>query len=491
MEKFKRKIFFWLLVGLFFIAAPVVVMRARGYRFDFSRGVFVHSGTISLKNNPSNLDIYLSGKITDSNLNRINNSYNVTSLMPGSYFLEAKMEGFQTWSKQIDVHSGLASEFWNVLLVRNSYEDISYSTGGFEKFFISPKDQLTALAQAYAGGLKIKILNIKNKSIDNEFFFGQSQFSDMGGEENIEWSPNDDYISVPMKVSVEKKSREKEEKYRYAIIDFSGNSSFILNDFLGEDDIRRVRWDPKEKNYLFFLSGSTLYRANIQNTSDITEIAQDVSSYDLSRTAIYYAQKPNELVFKTAMDGQGEKIQLTSDFPVSLNTPNKKLIVYDDSRIAFLNSSGDFFIYNHGEHDNYFRQLGSGISGMQFSNDGKKIIYWNSNEIFAYYLRDWNVQPTRSENETESITRFSGQIHNVQWLKDYEHIIFSIGGQMKIIELDPRDRRNIMDLPKTNLDSPQIVYNNYLEYLFFTDQRGEVPDLYSIHFPEPVNILGF
>ena len=498
MEKLKRKLFFWLLVALFFVVTPVVILEARGYRFDLHRGVFVHSGTVSIKNNPQNVDILVNGEPAKSNLNRINNSYNITGLIPMGYNMEIKADGFQTWNKKIDVHSGLATEFWNILLARNNYEDVSYSTGGIDNFFISPKDSLIAFTNNSSEGVSLNILNIKDKTINNTFHFSNGFFSKEELKENIEWSPEENYLSVPLKItSTTKKLEGRIEKteittaYKYFVIDMGSNDSFNLNDFLGKADIRNVRWDPKEKDYLFFLSGNDLYRANIRDVSDITVIASDVSSFDLAKTGVYYTQLPDEILFKTSLDGKAEKNQITNNFPETLDGPNEKLIVYDEDRIAFINKNKDLFVYNKGEHDNYFKKLAAGVESIQFSDDGKKLLYWTGNEISVYYLRDWNVQPARIEDEIDNITRFSTPLENVQWFKDYEHVLFSVGSQIKIIELDPRDHKNIMDLPKTSLEKFSVTYNNSLEYLFFIDKRGEVPDLYSIIFPEKITLLGF
>ena len=66
-------------------------------------------------------------------------------------------------------------------------------------------------------------------------------------------------------------------------------------------------------------------------------------------------------------------------------------------------------------------------------------------------------------------TSFNDEIKNIQWAKDYEHVIFSVGSQMKIIEIDPRDHRNCMDLPKTTSETPLIGYNLAQERLYFVD----------------------
>ncbi|MFA4817261.1 MAG: hypothetical protein WC608_00885 [Parcubacteria group bacterium] len=508
MEKLKRRIFFWTLVALFFIVAPSIIMNARGYRFDFSRGVFVHSGSIMLKTNPQDFNSYVNGKLeTSKKINRINSSYTLTGFIPGSYEISLGADGFQTWTKKTDVHSGLASEFWNILLVRKDYARTTLETQGLDNFFISPTDKNIALVKNTDAGVEMKILNIAGKTIDNSFSFPGSVFDDKTREENIEWSPNEDYLSVPVKLSVPAPTIKENplskiktaalpadnqtiEKYHYFIANPSNDSSFNLNSFLEKEDIQNVRWDPRDKNYLFFLSENRLYRANITNKNDLKLIADNVSAFDLSKNSVYYTQTPNELVFKTSLDGTASTAQLTNNFPDTPVSPTKKLVIYDDDRIAFLNSNHEFFIYNKGEHDTYFRKLGDNIQSFQFSDDGKKLLFASDNEIFTYFLRDWSVQPERAENEIQSVTRYSENLKNIQWFKDYEHIIFSAGSYVKIIELDSRDHRNCMDILKTGGGEPKLTYNHSSERLFFIDQNGDASDLYNIIFPEPGAFLG-
>ena len=252
MEKYKRKIFFWLLATIFLVVAPVVVMRARGFRFDLNRGVFVHSGTISVKSNPQNVKIMVNGEPAESNLNRINSSFNISGLMPGDYEISVQADGFQSWNKKIDVHSGMASEFWNVLLVRNDYQDTSYSTGGIENYFISHNNGLAAYTNEDSiNGTNINILSIDDKSIVNSFHFDNAIYSKEEREENIEWSPEANYLSIPFKVTKEIKTLvgrkeiiETVAEYVYYIIDIGPNETFNLNEFLGKNDIRKVRLDP-------------------------------------------------------------------------------------------------------------------------------------------------------------------------------------------------------------------------------------------------------
>lgn len=503
MKNWKRSIFFWVLALLCIATIPLVVLHATGYRFDTGRGVFVYSGTVTFKSNPQTVNVKLNGEETDAKkLNRINNSFNLTGLVPGSYDIEISSPDFQTWSKKTDVHSGLASEFWNVLLVRNNYEKTGHGAQGIKKFFISPKNRYLAYTADSDGNLSVNVTDIKADSSVAVFAFSGWNFINDNRRENIEWSPDGNLISIPVekKASAELKNSLGQVKiaqdvnstvvYNYFVVKPEDGSSFNLNEFLGQENIKDVRWDPNQENYLFFIDGqNVLRRANISDAADMTPIAENVSAYDLSSSGVYYVKTPNNLVFEKSLDGKSAATQMTSTFP-SENENITRVIVYDNSRIAFITADASAYVFNRGDHDTYFKKLGDSVKGIHFSNDGKKLLFWSDYEISTYFLRDWQVSPVRSENETQNITRYSEPISNVQWFSDYEHVIFNSGRWIKIIELDPRDHRNCMDLAGASIDSTFVIYNSYLEKLYFTDEKDGTADLYSIDFPEKTSLLG-
>jgi hypothetical protein len=143
-----RFIFFFVLLVLFCITVPIIILSARGYRFDFNKGVFVYSGTVTIKSNPQNFNVFVNGeKMESKKLNRVNNSFNIGGLRPQNYEIRVEAPDFQSWTKKVDVHSGIATEFWNVLLVRNNYEKNDYNISNIERFFTSPDNKFIAFTK--------------------------------------------------------------------------------------------------------------------------------------------------------------------------------------------------------------------------------------------------------------------------------------------------------------------------------------------------------
>lgn len=80
------------------------------------------------------------------------------------------------------------------------------------------------------------------------------------------------------------------------------------------------------------------------------------------------------------------------------------------------------------------------------SPDNNKKAWFADHEIWVEWLNNSGYQPYHNEGETTLITRFSGQISDIQWYKDSEHLIVNVSGALKFLELDDRGGINIFDL---------------------------------------------
>ena len=482
-----RKIFFWLLALIFIFTALAVILYTFGYRFNFQRGIFIYTGAITIKPVPQKADIFIDHKlISNKRINYLNNSYHINGIKPQSHLIEVKAPGYNTWFKKAAVHSGVSTEFWNVLLTKKNYSPKKYSARGMEKFYISPKNKKIAYVQneKKTGEFLVKTLDIESGAQENIFSSKEYRFSDDNGE-NIEWSPQAHKIIIPA---------QKENEKHYFIVDIETRQAVNLKDIILEKETRSVRWDPSNKDAVFYLAEGNLHRLNIKNPKENNILAQNISGYDLSSSNIFYLQSGNGIIYKADLKSGKSKKQITTSPISGAESSDFRVIAYDEKRIAVISGDKKLYIYNDGEKEKYFNQPAGEILSVQFSDDGKKLLFWTDKEIFVYFTRDWDVQPARMENETKLITRFSRRIKNVQWSKEYEHIIFSAGNTVKVIELDHRGHRNIMDIVKINDENSQVTANFSENKLYFTDlaanDENAAADLYSIEFPEKNGFLG-
>jgi len=484
-HKTSKTIFFWTLVLLFFITASSIIGYAFGYRFNFSKGIFVYAGSITLKTTPSTVDVYIDGVlIPNKRLSVLNGSYHIAGIAPGQYQIEVKAAGYQAWSKGISVHSGISTEFWNVILAKTSYSRDDYDTAGIEKFFISPRKNVAAIAEQLDNNFSVKIFDPSSLAISDVFSATDHVFT-TDDKENIEWMPQGTRIIIP---TINKADQTKD----YFVVTIDGSKPTLnLKDVAQLGNLSHVRWDPKMENALFFMSDDNLYRMDLDSPEEKKLVAQHISGYDLTPNGLFYFQLPEGIIFKTNLDGTDTPTQITTSAPSDMTDGSFQIIVYDQDRIALLNKSHDLYIYNKGETGMYFHELSNNAFGSQFSDDGKKILFWNDHEISAYFARKWEEQPTQAEDTTIAITRFSDPIQNVQWTRDYEHVLLTTDQKIKIIELDNRDKLNMMDVLSLNDDSTILVSDFADGKLYYTEKNDQGQNaLHSITFPDQVSLLG-
>lgn len=470
-----KKIFFWFLVLIFIVITPAIVYYAMGYRFSLERGIFIYSGSITLKPTPREIEVFINNKqVSTGVVNFLNYSYHMGSILPGKYMLEVRSPQYLPWSKEVHVHSGVSTEFWNIFLAREKYTKVEYPTQETENFFISPDGKKIAVVENTSDGVGVEILDVKKEEVLYKFSFSQYEFS-KNKRENIEWSPKDGRLIVPL---------EKEGNKEYFIINIGNEETFSLNSKIERQNIRKIRWSSSDRNTLFYIAEDKLFRVDLDNPKEILEVADKIAGYDLSGSEIYYFSKENGIVYRKNISGKGESQQITTETVSAEEGSDFELIVYDEDRIAIIAQDKKLYLYNRGETETGIEEIGRGILGVHFSNDGKKIAFWSNNEIAVYFVRKWETQPSREEGQKIDIVRFAQPIDNVSWFRDYEHLIFTSGNQVKIVELDNRSSKNINDLISFNSDKSKVTYNLREDNLFFIDKINDKNGLYSISLTE-------
>ena len=197
--------------------------------------------------------------------------------------LEVKAPGYQTWSKRIAVHSGISTEFWNVVLAQDSYAREDYESAGIEKFFISPRKNLAAFSQQVDNNFMVKIFDPGTLAMTQVFATTDYVFTN-NDKENIEWSPQAHRIIIPAI-----KNDDGEKNYFITYVDDATQPTLNLKDLTGDTNLSHVRWDPKNKDVLFYMSNDNLYRLDLNDLSNKkkTEVGSIFSSLHFDTNCIF------------------------------------------------------------------------------------------------------------------------------------------------------------------------------------------------------------
>lgn len=534
MTRLKRQLFFLFFFFLFIVTVPIVILSARGYLFDWNNNIFVFSGSISVKSWPRNIDIYLNGeKQKYRDLNIINNTMSLNAIRPGRYELRCEKPGYTSWQKTIDVHSGISTEFWNVLLFPLEKKHKTFTTPSVEQFFISPRTK-GELVYFYHDNdnIVVSLLNTKENLSEEIYRSDKFEFVDADEKENVEWSSDNKSLLIPVK---NKLTKEKDylvapirraqlgevievsslfsdrqptapNKVKNAIqtknnLDSSKKTTAVKTtdtDSKKDPDnlkLHQVRWMfDQNKELVVLTEKQQLFYINIEKPNNKILIDEAVSGFNFAGNRIYYSKLPNNLIWEIKNNDITTKRQITFN---DISIPENSFLsihTFDQYRIAIITPNKELFLHNEekekGEY--YFGKIDDNVNSLQFSNDGEKMLYWKDNEILATMLRDWEAQPIRKKGDKIFVTRFSSAIKNVQWLEDYENILFSNNNIVKVAELDNRDHINITDVinfPDYVPVDRDLIYDKSNQLLYTRSNKNNSFQLESFLLIDKENLI--
>lgn len=478
-----RSFIFWMFTLSFFATASLLIFYAFGYRYSLERGIFVYSGSITVSSLPKTVDLEIDGEpLPASRYGILNDTIHIAGLMPGEHTLTVSAPGYRPWSKKVTIQSGRSSEYWNVILTRTDYPGVTLpNTAGSTRIYPHPDSDLFALVKERAGEASVVVYD-RNAQSGREVFAKNGTSFDFDTEENFEWSPSGDKLLIPL---IENGERS------YYIATIANGTVEKLSDIAPGLTPSSARWNASGNEELVFLAGNALYRFDTTNARVPLLLAEAVRAYEITDNYIYYVHQETGSISRFRNSGSGEnQTEVTPPIEADLGNHAYMFDVYDEERMALLEKGGQkrLYVYNVTANKHYgFQEIATGVERFQFSNDGKKLLFASTNEIGVYFTREWDVQPRRAENETLQIARFSDRIANTIWSEDYEHILFTRGNTLKVIELDGRSGRSINDI-KSFAATPSQVFPLFSENRLYV----VVPDtdIDSIVFPEPQGLFG-
>lgn len=491
-----RKILFRTLIVVYVCAAAVIIPYAFGYRFSPERGVFVYAGSITIKTNPRLATVAVDGVPTDTDRNFINDSYHLTGLVPGTHTVTVTADGHQTFEKRLDVSSGYSTEIWNALLPRISYDRTTVATATMDgAFYRSPDGRYAAWTARNDNRLVLTIAAIASGTVRTVDVPAEVAMAMVTADANIEWRPDGRSLLIPLTTA-------DGTDTLIALLDDDGTVTGMIT--LGAiltptaTDVRQVRWDPRDRNAFYAVIDGDLRRVTLTTATDGTTptvataapVATNVRTYTIAGDMLYYLDAGSGMVFRTATGDARDATHVQVTASHLSGDGDAVMTVYGsdaDTRIAvrFLRD-GTLYLWDAitGNGSAPLRTLGTGIEGFLFSDDGKKLLYWTRNDIMTYFTRDWDVQPVRRAGDTLTVGHFADRIGQVQWHRDYEHVVYVVGDDLHITELDTRGGRLTRTLATVGAGAT-VRADHADNRLYLATGTGVDRILSWIAFPEP------
>lgn len=223
--------------------------------------------------------------------------------------------------------------------------------------------------------------------------------------------------------------------------------------------------EPVAQNVTSTIAVYLKSQSEIKKETEAFQIASSSAGWILKNNDLYFVSKVNFNLYRTDLNYSFKEQISREPLP---GKSQYEIFIGPADQIAILSAENNFYLLN--KDTKIFEFLNSSIQNVQFSSDGKKVLFFSDYEIWVLYLEDFLIQPYKKAGEKELITRFAQKISEALFFPDNEHIAFAVGNQIKVVELDGRDQRNMVDFLLT--PSPQIYYDFKNENFYYLSQSN-------------------
>ncbi len=172
---------------------------------------------------------------------------------------------------------------------------------------------------------------------------------------------------------------------------------------------------------------------------------------------VYYLSNLGHL-FKTDLNFESQ-IKITA-VPFSLLPETEyELEVFGD--FIFLRENQSLYLLNL--ESKSFEKIFTSLANLKISPDFDRIVYWSDYEIWILFLREKVGQSLKATGEKLFLIRLSEKIGDIIWLNS-DYLAFTLGDRIQIIEIDERDKLNVVYLIET--ETPKIFFNSNNKKLY-------------------------
>ncbi|MDP2864376.1 MAG: hypothetical protein Q8N73_01820 [bacterium] len=507
MTKKTRTVLFSICVFLFLVSASAVVFYSQGYRFDFEKKKITQAGAFYFKVLPRSAQIYLNGQLKKET-DFIFGSALIENLLPKTYNIQIKKEGYISWEKTLEIKEKQVTEAKNIVLIPESL-GFTVLSKEVKDFFFSPDAKKIILEEIRENGWQINLYDLKNNV--KSYLIGEKDIAK--GEESkvdflsLKFSP--DSKGILLKVGLKDynppstllpSTGSSEEKY--FILDLEKTPPDLISlSFLGTD-IQDISFNPQVPQKIFFTksveedksSSSSFAAARVfEEKTEKNKIAQtdlfeadwgtkEISQAILSNLIAYEVSGGNiflisdeGFLFRTDFSGKRQEQLSFSPFPIKKEVDYQLLVNFPK---ILLKEDDNLYFFDQALEN--FKKLSASANSFSFSPDLKKIVYFNNYEIWILFLEEKFDQPQKKVGEEIFLTRFSEKIGEVFWLTSH-YLIFNAGNKLKIAEIDDRDKINIVDLSPHQISGseelvefkdPKIFWNQNNKKLYLFSEKN-------------------
>lgn len=449
MTQKTRSILFYIFILCFVSITPLVWLYAAGYQIGTNLK-FQKTGILVIKTTPKSANIYLD-KIKGANSvadllfeKNYTTPAKIKSLLPGEYNVKLEKDGYWPWNKKLNINGGESVYVENVFFFKNNLP-IAISNKEYSKIIPSADKQLL-LALGNNGA---DIINLNNDKIIN-LSLATTSPKIIIDSTNSFWLSNSKVIVGNFLFNLE-----------------NINAPINLNDAISEKFLH-LQPDLSNSSKIFYQTKNYLASFNLDGTDKPNSIItkQPIANFFVRDNTLYFISQENGSSVFNIFDVNGKKSIRKINLPYSnyefINKNNNLINLLDnDHKLLYL-------IDPLGE----IKPILETISNVNKASwiDENILILANDFEIWTFDLRNY---------QKNLITRIGEEIKNILPFINSYYIFYTTDKTINAIELDPRDKNQILKLAGLDEISDPFI-DDASENIYFYSKINNTNGVYKL-----------
>lgn len=456
-DKIINKIIITFLLILFIIVASFVVYYAKGFRFDLKSLKFIPTGAFFIKSKQADASIYIDGKYrgkTSGSFGEIiGNKGFIKNLLPKTYFIEIKKDGYIPWHKKLEIYPQAVTELKNILLTPETAV-IEKVNNDFPIYGIVSEKKFLYFSNNIIKKLDLENNKVEEYPIDNiEIKVDRLLISTRDASRIIAFGF---FKNQPVWLSI--------------ILEKNIAKINIINSMINIplDKIQNLTWDQNDESKILFLFNKSLFSLDLNNDR-LSEIIQNTSGYLQDKSLIYFINNANFSLYQFDLASQIIKRLALNALPATNDAFYKLFFAGKIILISEVTNGGfnRLFMFNN---DSILQKITDEVNLFKISPDNKKLLINSIGKgTYIFYLQDVDSQPLKYRGEFFKINNKSLFLDMIWVDETNEHFIFSKNDNIEISEIDDRDYINSFVLFQT--ENPRFIGISK-EWLYFYNANG-------------------
>src|SRR3989344_2228453 len=376
-------------IVIFLILTPILVLYARGFKYDFETRSLIKTGTLVVRTEPADVRLFLND---DSKADQA--PATIRFLLPADYNLKLEKDGYQTWTKRLTIHS----------------QFVTWGSLERDKIFLlyrEPKLNSSWKVEAVSVSRDNSEITFQNDGTDYKIAINSGELDTLGQATAIQ---------LP-KTPATAKVFWTNANQIWQLLQTTDAWPLSATEF---SQIKEVHTNG---NHTAVLIGNGLYSFDI---TSMLLIDENVSGLTLSGDDVWYAA---ETELKHYSFSTGKTDTLASDFPAGVDVE----IIRGGSQIYAIVDKKLYQLKDRME------KLYNSVTFARWEENGQRLVYGNSNEVYLHDpLANSSVLALRSLTPIAQV--------QLNWPTGY--LFYESENKIQAAELDTRNGQNQFSLLK-------------------------------------------